>query len=92
MPARKNPQPGLGRAVRQLRQERGITQERVARQAGLHLTWINRMENGRTNPTWGSMKRVAWALKVSLGELATLAEEKDREKSRAPRRDGSPGS
>jgi transcriptional regulator with XRE-family HTH domain len=92
MPARKNPQPGLGRAVRQLRQERGITQERVARQAGLHLTWINRMENGRTNPTWGSMKRVAWALKVSLGELATLAEEKDREKLRAPRRDGSPGS
>lgn len=50
------------------------------------------MENGRTNPTWGSMKRVAWALKVSLGELATLAEEKDREKLRAPRRDGSPGS
>jgi transcriptional regulator with XRE-family HTH domain len=92
MPARKNPQPGLGQAVRQLRQELGISQEKVARQAGLHLTWINRMENGRTNPTWGSMKKVASALKVSLGELATLAEEKDREKAKAPRRGGSPGS
>jgi transcriptional regulator with XRE-family HTH domain len=75
-----------------LRQELGISQEKVARRAGLHLTWINRVENGRTNPTWGSMKRVASALKVSLGELATLAEEKDREKAKAPRRDGSPGS
>jgi transcriptional regulator with XRE-family HTH domain len=92
MPARKNPQPGLGRAVRHLREKQGISQEKVARRAGLHLTWINRMENGRTNPTWGSMKRVAFALKVSLGELATLAEEKDREKNKAPRRDGASGS
>lgn len=92
MPARKDPQPGLGRAVRQLREARGISQEKVARRAGLHLTWINRVENGRTNPTWGSMKRVACALRVSLGELATLAEEKDAESARALRRGGSPES
>lgn len=78
--------------MRQLREKQGISQEKVARRAGLHLTWINRMENGRTNPTWGSMKRVAYALEVSLGELATLAEEKDREKNKAPRRDGASGS
>lgn len=89
MPARKDPQPGLGRAVRQLREARGISQEKVARRAGLHLTWINRVENGRTNPTWGSMKRVAFALEVPLGELATLAEEKDAEFEKARRRSGS---
>lgn len=83
MPARKDPQLGLGRAVRQLREARGISQEKVARRAGLHLTWINRVENGRTNPTWGSMKRIACALSVSLGELATLAEEKDAEVAKA---------
>jgi transcriptional regulator with XRE-family HTH domain len=79
MPARKNPQPGLGQAVRQLRQRQGMSQEKLARNSGLHLTWINRMENGHTNPTWGSMKRVAEALRVPLGQLATLAEEKDGE-------------
>jgi transcriptional regulator with XRE-family HTH domain len=92
MPARKDPQLGLGRAVRELREARGISQEKVARRAGLHLTWINRVENGRTNPTWGSMKRVAFALRVSLGELATLAEEKDAESAKALRRGGSPES
>jgi transcriptional regulator with XRE-family HTH domain len=58
----------------------GLSQEKVARRSGLHLTWINRVENGHANPTWGSIKRVAAALAVSLGELATLAEEKDRER------------
>lgn len=80
MPPRKHPQPGLGAAVRQLRQARGLSQEKVARRSGLHLTWINRVENGHTNPTWGSIKRLAAALAVTLGELATLAEEKDRER------------
>jgi transcriptional regulator with XRE-family HTH domain len=80
MPPRKNPQPGLGEAIRQLRLARGLSQEKVARRSGLHLTWINRVENGHANPTWGSIKRVAAALAVSLGELATLAEEKDRER------------
>jgi transcriptional regulator with XRE-family HTH domain len=68
------PQPGLGRALRQLREERGLTQEEVAHRADLHATWISHLESGRINPRWGVARRLAAALDVDLSELAALAE------------------
>jgi XRE family transcriptional regulator, regulator of sulfur utilization len=69
------PQPGLGKALRQLRTERRITQEELAHLSDLHPTWISHLESGRINPRWGVMRRVAYALDVSLKDLAALAEE-----------------
>ncbi|HVQ60363.1 MAG TPA: helix-turn-helix transcriptional regulator [Solirubrobacterales bacterium] len=88
---RKEPQPALGRALRELREGKGLSQEAVARRTGMHLTGINRLENGRTNPTWGSIKRVAAALGVSVAEVANRAEAVEGTKEKAPRRGGPPG-
>jgi transcriptional regulator with XRE-family HTH domain len=75
MAPRNEPQPGLGRAIKRLRTERGLSQEEVGLGAGIHPTWISHIESGRNNPAWGSVRRIAAALGVGLAELATLAEE-----------------
>jgi transcriptional regulator with XRE-family HTH domain len=77
MAPRTEPQPGLGRAIKQLRTERGLSQEEIGLRAEIHPTWISHIESGRNNPAWGSVRRIAAALGVRLSELAALAEELD---------------
>ncbi len=76
---RAEPQPGLARAVRQLRTAQGLSQEELAHRAGVHLTWIGRLESGAANPGWGISKRVARGLGVTHSALAELGEAKDAE-------------
>jgi transcriptional regulator with XRE-family HTH domain len=68
----------LGLAVRQLRARRGLSQEELARESGLHPTYISGIERGLRNPTWRSLGRLCGALNVRISELATLAERLDR--------------
>jgi transcriptional regulator with XRE-family HTH domain len=75
MAPRSEPQAGLGRAIRQLRTARGMSQEQLGLRSEIHPTWISHLESGRNNPAWGSVRRIAAALDVSLAELAALAEE-----------------
>jgi transcriptional regulator with XRE-family HTH domain len=79
MAPRTEPQPGLGRAIKQLRTERGLSQEEIGLRAEIHPTWISHIESGRNNPAWGSVRRIAAALGVRLSELAALAEELEAE-------------
>jgi transcriptional regulator with XRE-family HTH domain len=73
------PQSGLGRAVRALREEAGIDQEALAERSGLPLSLIAEIEEGRSDPTWGDMRLAAQALDVSLERLSELAEEFEAE-------------
>lgn len=75
MAPRTEPQPGLGRAIRELRNQRGLSQEKLGHLSEIHPTWISHIESGRNNPAWGSVKRIASALEVRLSELARRAEE-----------------
>lgn len=75
MAPRSEPQPGLGRAIRELREAAGLSQEELAHQADIHPTWISHLESGRNNPSWGTVRRIAAALGVRLSELASLAEQ-----------------
>jgi transcriptional regulator with XRE-family HTH domain len=68
------PQPALGEAVRQLREKRGITQERLAQDAGVTTGTVSLVERGRSNPSWGTLRALAKGLGVSMGELAKLAD------------------
>jgi transcriptional regulator with XRE-family HTH domain len=55
--------------LKQLRDARGLTQQQMARLAGLpRATWAN-LESGAANPTLSVLHRVASALQVSLEEL-----------------------
>jgi transcriptional regulator with XRE-family HTH domain len=66
------PQPALGRAIRQLREERDMTQEALAQEAGVTVGHMSMIERGHSNPTWATVKAVANALDVSMVELAKL--------------------
>lgn len=72
------PQPALGEAVRQLREKRGFTQERLAQDAGVTTGTVSLVERGRSNPAWGTVKAIADGLGVSMAELAKLADKLDR--------------
>ena len=68
------PQPALGKAIRQLREERGMTQEALAQEAGVTVGHMSMIERGHSNPTWGTVRGIASALSTSMGELAKLAD------------------
>lgn len=59
----------LGKRVRALRSERGLTQEEVAQLAQLDAKHIQVIEYAKTNPTVASLVGIARALKVPLKDL-----------------------
>lgn len=68
------PQKALGSAIRHLRDQQGITQEALASKAEVTTGLIGLIERGEGNPTWSTVRQIADALGVSIGELATLSE------------------
>jgi transcriptional regulator with XRE-family HTH domain len=69
----EQPQPALGKAVRQLRDQRGASQEALAYEAGVTSGTLSLIERGLSNPTWGTVKGIAAALNVSIADLAKLS-------------------
>ena len=69
------PQKGLARAVKALREREKLDQTALAERAGLPLSAIAEIESGETDPAWGDMRLVAAGLGVSMEALAELAEE-----------------
>lgn len=55
--------------VRRLRTEQGLTQERLAEQAGLHMTDIARIETQGRDPGVKVIAKVAYGLGVPTSEL-----------------------
>ena len=68
------PQPALGKAIRELREKRGLTQEAVAHDARVTTATLGVIERGLSNPTWATLRRIASALDASMVEVARLAE------------------
>ncbi|MDB5693555.1 MAG: Helix-turn-helix domain [Alphaproteobacteria bacterium] len=68
------PQPGLGIAIRQLREKKKETQEALAERAGIAIPTLSHIEAGHANPTWATARDIAAALGVSITELAKLSE------------------
>ncbi len=70
---RDQPQPALGKAIRELRQKQGKTLKEFAPKAGITWGTLGVIERGEANPTWGTVQAIAAALDVSMAELAALA-------------------
>ena len=66
LPTMQNWQAILGRNIRRLRQQKGLTQEELAFEAEVHLTSIGRIERGERNPSLRVMASIADALSVPL--------------------------
>ncbi|MGM5028321.1 helix-turn-helix domain-containing protein [Tardiphaga sp. 862_B3_N4_1] len=59
----------FGKNVRKHRQQRGLTQEQLAFEAELDLTYVGGIERGKRNPSLLVMARIADALSVNLIKL-----------------------
>lgn len=59
----------FGRRVRQLRKQRGLTQEALAEHADLHENYLSRLETGHQEPGLFVLLRLCRALDVLPGEL-----------------------
>ena len=67
-----------GEAIKQLRQERGLSQEDVAHAAGVATSTVSRIERGHIEPRAAVLEKIANGLGVSLVELAEAIERAGR--------------
>lgn len=59
----------LAKKVKELRKRKGFSQEELTENSGLSLRTIQRIENGETEPTGETLKRISNALNVNPEEL-----------------------
>ena len=63
----------FGRAVRQLREAKGWSQEELAEYADLHRNYVSSLERGERNVALVNVIKLAEALKIKASELLSLA-------------------
>ena len=59
----------FGEKVRDIRREKGLSQEELAYQAGLHRTYIGMIERAEKNITLRNIEKIANALEVNIIDL-----------------------
>lgn len=70
--ARTSLQQKLGKKIKALRNEAGLSQEKMGELTGLDRTYISDIERGVRNPSLKSLQKLATALKVSISDLTDL--------------------
>ena len=70
MPNRsKSLEQAFGRRLQDRRVKRGLSQEELAHQSGLHRTYISQIERGLKSPTLSTIYAIASALEEDAGML-----------------------
>lgn len=68
---KNQPQPSarsrFAHAMKQFRQERGLSQEKLAEMTGLHRTYIGSVERGERNISVDNMEAIARAMALDIG-------------------------
>ena len=59
----------FGERVRELRKEKGLSQEELADKADVHRTYVGMIERGEKNITIVNIQKIAKALGVGIREL-----------------------
>jgi transcriptional regulator with XRE-family HTH domain len=67
----------LGRALRALRNEAGITQEQLAGRLKVDPTFVGRLERGQRGAHWRTIRRILIALDMSVTRFASAVEDVD---------------
>lgn len=63
----------LGARIRELRAERGLSQERLAEAMQANVTYLSSIERGRENPTLDFLIKLSDALRVDLVDLVNFS-------------------
>lgn len=66
---RKSARQTFAQNLRRVRHERGLSQEELADEAGLHRTYVGSVERGERNISIDNMECLSDALKVKLIDL-----------------------
>lgn len=63
------PDPDLGKALKRLREARGMTQEQVSHAADLTLGAYGRIERSEVAPSWPTVRAIARAFDTTMQQL-----------------------
>jgi transcriptional regulator with XRE-family HTH domain len=69
-----DPNAALGAVIRELRQRAKLSRRDLASLAELDEQEVAAIESGQVEPTWGDLRRIAYALNVPLPELLARLE------------------
>jgi transcriptional regulator with XRE-family HTH domain len=72
----------LGRAIRQVRTLRIVSQEELGFRCGLHRNYVGAVERGEVNPTFRSLLSLAGGLSLPLSTLIALYERRAADAAR----------
>lgn len=85
----RTPRPGLsadhdalGRAVREVRARRGLSQEELGFRSTLHRNYVGAVERGEINPTFRTLLHLIGGLGIELSELVGIYERQATEAGR----------
>jgi transcriptional regulator with XRE-family HTH domain len=59
----------LAMRLKQLREKRGMSQEVLAKEAGISRSYLARLETAKQDPTLTTLEKLAKALRVKIGAL-----------------------
>ena len=59
----------FGIKLREIRKEKGLSQEKLAHLAGLHRTYIGMIERAEKNITLLNIEKISNALKIKINEF-----------------------
>ena len=62
----------FGKHLREIRESKGMSQEKLALDAGSYQSTVIRIEQGKTNPKLSTLIAIANALKIELTELTNF--------------------
>jgi transcriptional regulator with XRE-family HTH domain len=59
----------LGESIRQIRQAKGLSQGEMQKRTGILRSYLSRVENGHTVPSFATLQRLASAMDVALADF-----------------------
>ena len=63
----------IAKKIREIREQKGMSQAQLGEAAGLTTTYINLVENEKKSPTLNSLEKISSGLKVPFPVIAFLA-------------------
>lgn len=67
----------VGNRIRELREERKMTQYALASQSGVSPTYVYQLERGEKSPTVEYLEHICWGLGITLADFFKTKEEKN---------------